>query len=358
MELPKLPSKEQDIIDNVVNELDRVRNYSVYAGKGRLHRCDTNYAENENDLDWMKYKIIRENFPGVYRGYLVNKGHVRALQIFGDPLNKEYKNFRGIFKLPDNLDDLSELKILSVRSTNMESLPKCIGNLKKLFLIDLDFNNIATLPESIGGLENLQYLYLIYNQLVSLPNSIGNLSKLKDIHLIKNKLKKIPESFKYLNCNGIRLIDNPLVSLSNINFDIVDTYSFNVNNLTSKGKSLINHDDKGYVCDSTHPELRSRGCTSIINLGGRGPSKKKQQKVIKKLEQIIKYYEKSPQTLAQQYCNDQNSLNVDEKERLIWESTAPEREILESNLPINNEIIKNINERLSIELKNEYKIIL
>ena len=113
---------------------------------------------------------------------------------------------------------------------------------------------------------------------------------------MKNKLEKLPESFKDLNCNGIRLMENPLVSLSNINFDVADTYSFNVNNLISQGKGLISHDDEGYACDSTYPLLRSRTYTSIINSNGRLPSKAKQQKIKEKL------YVKTPVVLSRKIC--------------------------------------------------------
>ncbi|QEE15752.1 hypothetical protein DSAG12_01579 [Promethearchaeum syntrophicum] len=71
----------------------------------------------------------------------------------------------------------------------------------------------------------------------------------------------------------------------------------------------------------------------------------------------MKYYEKSPFLLAKQYCDDPLSLTDEEIERLIWEANASIREMLESNYPPDNEVVKKINDRLSYELKYNLKII-
>ena len=69
-------------------------------------------------------------------------------------------------------------------------------------------------------------------------------------------------------------------------------------------------------------------------------------RTIRNLNPLAQYYEKSPITLAEQYCDDPTSLSAEELERLNWEGSYNERAILEMSYPPDNEIIKKINERL------------
>ncbi len=149
----------------------------------------------------------------------------------------------------------------------------------------------------------------------------------------------MPESFRNLRCKDLGLSKNPLINLSNINIEELGSYSFTVNNLSLKGKALLSPIDyDGSVSDDVDVDEHKR--------------------TIRNLEPIAKYYAKSPIVLAEQYYDDPNSLTAGELERLIWEATSVEREFLESNLSLDNEILKKINERLSVNLNEKYKIIL
>lgn len=75
---------------------------------------------------------------------------------------------RGLFRLPDAVSELNELKVL-----------------------DLSFNKLRGLSESIGDLVNLTQLFLNGNRLSSLPASIKRLKKLQELDLSNNKLKGI-----------------------------------------------------------------------------------------------------------------------------------------------------------------------
>ncbi len=86
-------------------------------------------------------------------------------------------------------------------------------------------------------------------------------------------------------------------------------------------------------------------------------TKSDHKRTIRDLDRVAEYYKKSPFQLAKQYCDDPASLTDKETERLIWEANSSVREILEAVYPPDNEIIKKINELLSIQLNNEYKII-
>jgi len=70
---------------------------------------------------------------------------------------------------------------ISAFNTKMTSLPENIGNLTSLKVLDLVRNQLTSLPESIGDLTSLRVLDLSRNKLISLPESIGNLVSLKEL---------------------------------------------------------------------------------------------------------------------------------------------------------------------------------
>ena len=340
-----IPPHEQKVIDNFDFKLQRIdADYTDERECEKRHDPYPNLMPNcEPLLEETKLWYIREfidaqlGFAG--NNYLVNNGHVRSLQISGNMKEYNDQKFTMNVKLPNNFGDLSEVQTINIMYTNLEDLPPSIGNLKKLFFLNLNYNNIKLLPESFGNLVNLRQLLLWGNQLRWLPESIGDLSKLHEIELDNNRLIKMPETFKKLRCYFLTLENNPLISLSNINIESLEEYSFSINNLTRKGQKLLKPiDADGSVYDSIDLDEHKR--------------------TIRNLNPLAKYYEKSPLTLTEQYCNDPTSLTSNEVERLIWESTSTEREILESNLPCDNEIIKKINDRLSVNLNNQYKILL
>jgi Leucine-rich repeat (LRR) protein len=102
-------------------------------------------------------------------------------------------------KLPESIGNLTKLRVLNLRDNELTSLPESIGDLTKLEYVNLEYNNLEFLPESFGNLKNLKILYLSGNNLTSLPESIGNLKDLSILELKNNKLTSLPESFKNLN---------------------------------------------------------------------------------------------------------------------------------------------------------------
>jgi hypothetical protein len=75
------------------------------------------------------------------------------------------------------------------------------------------------------------------------------------------------------------------------------------------------------------------------------------------LKELVEYYRNSPQTLALQHVNDQNSLTDEEKERLAYEGGWKERDILELKVPPNDPILVELTKRLTIEFPNGFKIL-
>jgi len=82
-------------------------------------------------------------------------------------------------------------QILNLARTGLFRLPDAVSELNELKVLDLSFNKLRELSESIGDLVNLSQLFLNGNRLSSLPASIKRLKKLQELDLSNNKLKGI-----------------------------------------------------------------------------------------------------------------------------------------------------------------------
>ncbi len=97
-------------------------------------------------------------------------------------------------KLPDNIGELQSLETLNLNNNNIsDNIPESIGNLNKLRILNINHSNLSsTLPESIGNLSNLETLSLYFNNISGpIPISITNLTKLTELSLYDNKLTGI-----------------------------------------------------------------------------------------------------------------------------------------------------------------------
>lgn len=321
--MSKIPASEQRVIDKL-SEMDL-----------NLVRTDFNFDSYSNFRKPLKLASV--NFQpawGAAQGYFVAMGHIVELNI-------TLKN--SLRTIPDIIiENLSELRVLTIEKSEIETLPENIENLKNLTALCISQNHLISLQENLGNLVKLRVLRLYRNRLHSLPENIGNLTNLEELDLRFNNLTRLPESFKNLKRYELRLDNNPLRSLSNINFDNMECYSFSTTHLSLKGRSLLHpldwDDSKkaSYYYDKDYQE----------------------ELVERDLKPLAKYYEKSVIVLANKYCKDPKSLSPDELERLTWEAGQIERELLESRFPPENIVIRNINSRMKVELRNGYKILL
>ena len=233
--------------------------------------------------------------------------------------------------MPESIGNLSELRILIINESEIESLPESVGKLKNLVNLGIYEDRLTSLPESFGNLTNLEVLSMYGNKLHSLPESIGNLENLHEISLTDNFLTRMPESFKNLKCCMLSLLGNPLRS----------PYGFTASNLTAKGKNLLRPfpwGDESVMYDYE--------------------SNNDDERIERDLKPLAKYYEHSPLVLAKKYCDDPKSLSPDELERLAWESGPIERDLLESRFPPENIVGRKIVDRLKVELKSGHSLLL
>ncbi|HEY7770984.1 MAG TPA: COR domain-containing protein [Longimicrobium sp.] len=122
--------------------------------------------------------------------------------------------------LPLSVCELTALETLSINSVRSESaqgqltrLPDEIENLTELRVLDLAGNSLQQLPESIGKLLRLQVLTLSDNDLTAIPATLGNLSELRQLSLDSNRLTHVPSSLAKLGrLQQLWLESNPLNS--------------------------------------------------------------------------------------------------------------------------------------------------
>ncbi|MCR4555928.1 MAG: leucine-rich repeat domain-containing protein, partial [Alphaproteobacteria bacterium] len=102
-------------------------------------------------------------------------------------------------RLPREIENLQNLRVLSITNCGLHQLPESIGNLQNLRVLSITNCGLHQLPESIGNLRNLQHLELRNeHHLKSLPESIGNLKNLQSLNLRGTHIKSFPKSIKNL----------------------------------------------------------------------------------------------------------------------------------------------------------------
>ena len=108
-------------------------------------------------------------------------------------------------------DGLEELDLSGMRLTE---LPEEIWQLTNLRILDLNNNHLKSLPSKIFQLTNLTELYLYVNPLRNLSSEIGQLVNLKILDLSSTSLRGLPsENFQLTNLTELHLSDNSLNGL-------------------------------------------------------------------------------------------------------------------------------------------------
>jgi len=114
----------------------------------------------------------------------------------GEPLKTFPEAFLGI----------TSLKLLSIESNNITSIPDDIKNLKNLENLYLEYSPITKIPKSIGKLSKLKKLVIIETKVTNFPKEIGNLKNLETLDLHNGLIDdELPESLNDLK--NLKVID-------------------------------------------------------------------------------------------------------------------------------------------------------
>jgi Leucine-rich repeat (LRR) protein len=87
----------------------------------------------------------------------------------------------------------------------------------KIFALKLENSELKALPEEIGDLTHLKILRLGYNQIQSLPKEIGKLQELTHLFLIGNRIQQLPQEIGELkNLEVLDVRVNPITNIEEI----------------------------------------------------------------------------------------------------------------------------------------------
>ncbi|MHA1647804.1 MAG: leucine-rich repeat domain-containing protein, partial [Promethearchaeota archaeon] len=308
--------------------------------------------------------------------------------------------------IPESIGDLQSLKKIWISNTPISQLPESIGNLHNLESLIIDFyrqNNsqpeiekikdymISRLPESFGNLHNLKKLKIHGVPLTHLPMSFGNLKNLRDLEISNTDLTSLPESFhNFPHLKNLDLSHNQLESLSpvfypfpalkHLNFwdnslrslhFLIDLekykcyggFSFGISELclTPTGFRLLNaipemsrsnfHGDQIYPIRVTYDHHLNYLDDFTFEIDSTNFSNDQ-------VKALYNYYKKSVRELAEQYIDDQDSLTLDERERLVHEASYEWFIVLSANLEPSNSVLKKIQERFQIKRDDGFTILL
>ncbi|KAL2558506.1 Uncharacterized protein Fot_03245 [Forsythia ovata] len=98
--------------------------------------------------------------------------------------------------LPISLGKLSNVTEVNFSGNPIIALPTTIGNLK-------------VLPEAMEKIEFLEILTLHYNRVKRLPTTMRNLLQLKELDVSFNELESMPESLCFAQCKILPSERNP-----------------------------------------------------------------------------------------------------------------------------------------------------
>ncbi|PMM23106.1 leucine-rich repeat-containing protein kinase family protein [Vibrio lentus] len=112
--------------------------------------------------------------------------------------------------LPEELSQLTNLRIIFASNNLFTHLPDVLGLLPKLEMVGFKTNQIKTVSEQSLPIQ-LRWLILTDNEIEVLPSSLGERPRLQKLALAGNKIQVLPESMENLsNLELVRLSANQL----------------------------------------------------------------------------------------------------------------------------------------------------
>ncbi|MEZ8053126.1 leucine-rich repeat-containing protein kinase family protein [Vibrio atlanticus] len=125
---------------------------------------------------------------------------LEVLDLYGNQLSS----------LPDELSQLTNLRIIFASNNLFTHLPDVLGTLPKLEMVGFKSNQIKTVSEQSLPAQ-LRWLILTDNAIEVLPHSLGERPRLQKLALAGNKIRVLPESMEKLsNLELVRMSANQL----------------------------------------------------------------------------------------------------------------------------------------------------
>lgn len=117
-----------------------------------------------------------------------------------------------ISTLPDEIKQLTQLKIIFASNNLFEILPAALGTCPLLEMVGFKANQIKVVPEESLPFQ-LRWLILTDNQIAELPESLGDCVYLQKLALAGNQLTRLPKSTDQLqNLEFLRISANQMLA--------------------------------------------------------------------------------------------------------------------------------------------------
>ncbi|GCC22977.1 leucine-rich repeat-containing protein 10B isoform X1 [Chiloscyllium punctatum] len=124
-------------------------------------------------------------------------------------VEKLYISNNKLRELPNEFEQLVNLKILALDFNKFEDVPKVICNMQNLTRLYLGSNRLMTIPPEFRNLENLRCLWIESNYFRKFPKQLINMPSLRSLQMGDNKLKTLPEDLvRFINLRGFWLYGN------------------------------------------------------------------------------------------------------------------------------------------------------
>lgn len=145
------------------------------------------------ELQGIRRLTLRCNLTTFPRDIFLLADSLEILDLSGNQLSS----------LPDDLDQLTQLKVIFCSQNQFTELPAVLGRCTSLSMIGFKANQIRSVPASSLP-PKLRWLTLTDNQIEQLPPEIGDCRELQKLMLAGNRLQTLPATLA--NCQKLELI--------------------------------------------------------------------------------------------------------------------------------------------------------
>ncbi|TYV62845.1 MucBP domain-containing protein [Listeria monocytogenes] len=150
----------------------------------------------------------------------------------------------GASDIPTNIDMLTHLTTLEVKTGTLSSVSNSVGNLKELKILVLNDNNLSTFPMIVFQLPKLEELQVSGGTIEEIPATITNMaSHLKFLGVLNNHLVKVPDAIFTTNWTNATGGDLDLMAAGN---QIVTNIPANYVSQFNNGNNLLEFYDNNY----------------------------------------------------------------------------------------------------------------
>ncbi|XP_078583378.1 uncharacterized protein LOC144866057 [Branchiostoma floridae x Branchiostoma japonicum] len=173
-------------------EILHIRNNNFTRLPTTLHRADKlkDLDISGNPLTYPPQDVCEQG-TGATMAFLKQEAENLQPQTVNGRLKLDLSS-QGLTSIPEEVFDITDLKVLDVSNNELTSIPEAIGRLQKLSSLHAEGNMLTSLPEAIGSLQELTHLFINDNKLSTFRPGVEKLQKLAHLFINDNQLREVP----------------------------------------------------------------------------------------------------------------------------------------------------------------------